>query len=172
MNADVDGVGQTAPESEAQRVYLRMRRVFGDPSRLGRDHRRRDRRAKEPSQPFDKGRDPLGVGDVLGALTSRLGWDEALAKSDLLLDWSTIVGAETAAHSSPVGIDDGTLTVRCDSTAWATQLRMMRSQITTRIGIEYPDAGVTGIRFEGPNAPSWKRGMRTIPGRGPRDTYG
>lgn len=161
-----------AAESEAVRVYRRLRRAFGDPSQLSRDSRRRDRRASEPSQPFDSGRDPRGVGDVLDALTARLGWNESLAKSDLLLDWATIVGAETAAHSTPVGIDDGTLTVRCDSTAWATQLRMMRVQILTRIVSEYPDAGVSGIQFQGPNAPSWKRGPRAIPGRGPRDTYG
>ena len=37
--------------------------------------------------------------------------------------WSEIVGAETAAHSTPVGIEEGVLTVRCDSTAWAQQLR-------------------------------------------------
>lgn len=109
---------------------------------------------------------------MLDAVSTRMGWTETLAKADLLLDWATIVGAETAAHSAPVVIDEGTLVVRCDSTAWATQLRLMRTQITTRIVLEYPDAGVTGVRFEGPNAPSWKRGVRTIPGRGPRDTYG
>lgn len=168
----MNGSTESQPASEAQRVYLRFRRVFGDPAVRGRDRRRRDRRASEPSQPFDPGRDPRGLGDVLDAVSTRMGWTEALAKSDLLLDWATIVGAETAAHSTPVSIEEGTLVVRCDSTAWATQLRLMRTQITTRIVLEYPDAGVTGVRFEGPNAPSWKRGMRTIPGRGPRDTYG
>ncbi|MGB4918016.1 MAG: DUF721 domain-containing protein, partial [Propionicimonas sp.] len=24
----------------------------------------------------------------------------------------------------------------------------------------------------GPSAPSWKKGKRSVPGRGPRDTYG
>ncbi|MDP4886606.1 MAG: DUF721 domain-containing protein, partial [Aquiluna sp.] len=27
-------------------------------------------------------------------------------------------------------------------------------------------------RFIGPSAPSWKKGPRSVPGRGPRDTYG
>ena len=32
--------------------------------------------------------------------------------------------------------------------------------------------GVETIRFQGPDAPTWKRGPRSVPGRGPRDTYG
>ena len=36
----------------------------------------------------------------------------------------------------------------------------------------FPEAGVDAIRFIGPDVPSWKWGPRTIPGRGPRDTYG
>ena len=36
-----------------------------------------------------------------------------------------------------------------------------------------PDAGVQSLNFIGPQAPSWKRGLRTIKNeRGPRDTYG
>ena len=86
--------------------------------------------------------------------------------------WSEIVGAETAAHSTPVGIEEGVLTVRCDSTAWAQQLRTMRVQVTTRIAEQHDAAGIESVRFLGPDTPSWKRGPRAIPGRGPRDTYG
>jgi predicted nucleic acid-binding Zn ribbon protein len=64
------------------------------------------------------------------------------------------------------------LVVRCESTAWATQLRMMRSELLVRIGERFPGADIQSIRFQGPDAPSWKRGPRSIPGRGPRDTYG
>jgi predicted nucleic acid-binding Zn ribbon protein len=108
----------------------------------------------------------------MDALTSKLGWDSSLAKSELLASWESIVGEETAEHSHPVGIEDGVLSVRCDSTAWATQLRLMRVQILNLIVSRYPDAGIDSLRFEGPGAPSWKRGPRSVPGRGPRDTYG
>ena len=54
-----------------------------------------------------------------------MGWDSPLAQAELLADWPEIVGDETAAHAAPIGIEDGVLTVRCDSTAWATQLRRM-----------------------------------------------
>ena len=108
----------------------------------------------------------------MDALTTKLGWNSPLAKSEMLASWHELVGEETARHSSPLGIDDGVLTVSCDSTAWATQLRLMRSQIITRIVERFPDAGIESIRFDGPGVPSWKKGPRSIPGRGPRDTYG
>jgi predicted nucleic acid-binding Zn ribbon protein len=101
-----------------------------------------------------------------------MGWTSPLARADLLASWADVAGAETAEHSTPIGIEEGVLTVVCDSTAWATQLRLMRGQITTQIAQRYPEAGILSVKFDGPNAPSWKRGLRSIPGRGPRDTYG
>lgn len=158
--------------SEAAALYLRLRRLFGDPSKRSSDARKRAMKATGASTPFGSGRDPSGLGDVIDTLTSRMGWTSPLAKGDLLLSWPELVGADTAAHSQPVGIEDEVLTVQCDSTAWATQLRLMRAEILTSILQRHPDAGVRSIRFDGPGAPSWKRGPRSIPGRGPRDTYG
>jgi len=159
-------------DPEARTVYLRFRKVFGEPGSRSSDARKRAKKSETASTPFGAGRDPLELGDVIDSLTARLGWSSPLARSELLSSWSEIVGAETAEHSHPVGIEEGVLTVACDSTAWATQLRLMRSQITTSIARRYPDAGIDSVRFQGPNAPSWKRGARSIPGRGPRDTYG
>ena len=160
------------PESEARAVYLRFRRVFGDGSSRSADARKRAKREPGSSAPFGNGRDPEGLGSVVDALTARLGWNSPLAQSELLASWHEVAGVETAEHSVPTGIEDGVLTVRCDSTAWATQLRLMRVQIATQIASRYPDAGIVQVRFEGPGVPSWKRGPRSIPGRGPRDTYG
>jgi predicted nucleic acid-binding Zn ribbon protein len=159
-------------DSESRSVYLRFRRVFGDGASRSGDARKRAKREPGSSSPFGSGRDPEGLGSVMDALTTRLGWNSPLAQSELLASWAQIVGDETAEHSSPVAIDEGVLSVRCDSTAWATQLRMMRAQVMTSIAVRYPDAGIDSVRFEGPGAPSWKRGPRSIPGRGPRDTYG
>lgn len=161
------------PVPEHVAVYLRMRALFGDPATRSPDARKRARNSREgASVPFGTGRDPRGIDDILDGLTSRLGWNSSLAKADLLASWSELAGAETAEHSEPMGIEDGVLVVRCDSTAWATQLRLMRGQITTSIAQRFPDAGIESVKFDGPNAPSWKRGTRSIPGRGPRDTYG
>lgn len=159
------------PQPEHVGVYLRLRSVFGDGASRSMAARKKKLKASR-SVPFSDGRDPLGLGDVIDSLTVKLGWTSPLAKSELLLGWPSIVGTETAEHAEPTGIEEGVLTVRCDSTAWATQLRLMRAQITTEIAKRFPEAGIQSVRFEGPNAPSWKRGPRSIPGRGPRDTYG
>lgn len=158
-------------ETEASRVYLHLKEVFGGMPR-GPRLKRKKRHDPTESQAFGVGRDPKGLGDSLDLLTNQLGWRAPLTQADLLNSWSAIAGAETAKHSTPLGIDDGVLTVQCESTAWATQLRLMRVEIMTRIATKFIEAGVVSIRFQGPNAPSWKKGPRSIPGRGPRDTYG
>lgn len=157
---------------EARAVYNRFRRVFGQPGTTSRDARKRAEKKDGATIPFGRGREPHGLGDVIDGLATRMGWTSPLAQSELIMAWADIAGAETAEHSTPVGIEDGVLTVQCDSTAWATQLRLMKVTIATHIATRYPDAGIQSVRFEGPNAPSWKRGPRSIPGRGPRDTYG
>ncbi len=160
------------PASEAAAVYLRMRELFGGSPARARRAAPKETGAEELSRPFGKGRDPRGVGDVMDALASQLGWTSALAQSDLLAGWLELAGEETAKHAVPEGITEGVLTVRCESTAWATQLRMMRSELLAKIAERFPEADIQSIRFQGPDAPSWKRGPRSIPGRGPRDTYG
>jgi predicted nucleic acid-binding Zn ribbon protein len=172
MSADDHDRPGPESESESRLVYLRFRRVFGDGSSRSSDARRRSRKEPGASVPFSTGRDPQSLSAVVDALTAKLGWNSPLAKSELLASWAELAGTETAEHSTPVGIEDGTLSVRCDSTAWATQLRLMRSVVLGEITTRYPDAGITQVRFVGPNVPSWKRGPRSIPGRGPRDTYG
>jgi predicted nucleic acid-binding Zn ribbon protein len=161
-----------ADQSEAGRVYLRFKDVFGDPNAQRYRPRKRPGTEIGSSVPFGLGRDPRGLGDTLNSLTQSLGWNSPLAQSELLVSWSDLAGEETAKHSSPAGIDEGILTVSCESTAWATQLRMMRVEIMNHIISKFPEAGIESIRFQGPNAPSWKKGPRSIPGRGPRDTYG
>jgi len=161
-------------ESEASAVYRRLRAVFGNPALRSADARKRASGARRPgaSAPFGAGRDPAGLDDVIDSLTHVMGWTSPLARGELLSAWPTLVGEDIAARSEPVGIEEGVLSVQCDSTAWATQLRMMQGDILTSIVRTFPDAQVTGVRVLGPGVPSWKRGPRSVPGRGPRDTYG
>lgn len=161
------------PPPEHIAVYQRIRSVFGDPSLRSRDARRRTRAARDASSvPYGRGRDPHGIGDVLGAMTSELGWDSPIAQAELLAKWPEIVGDNIASHTQPVGFSDGQLLVRCDSTPWATELRRMRATLTTKLMAMFPAAGLESVTIINPDAPSWKRGPRAIPGRGPRDTYG
>lgn len=174
MKARPDAAG---PVPEHVAVFRRLRRALGDPASRSRDARRRaSARSRagddESALPFGRGRDPRGVSEVLESLTSSLGWESPIARAELMGGWSELVGDDNSAHSEPIGIEGGVLTVRCDSSAWAQQLRLMRGQIVTRIIERHPAAGVESIHVTGPDAPTWKKGPRSVPGRGPRDTYG
>ena len=166
-----EGTESNVPEHIA--VYRRLRRLFGDPELRSADGRRRRRVAETgASEPYGLGRDPRGLGDVLSGMASARGWESPLARAELLASWPDIVGADTAAHASPIGIEDGVLTVQCDSTAWAQQLRIMSATVLNSIAELFPAAGVETARFLAPHAPSWKHGPKAVQGRGPRDTYG
>ena len=155
------------PETIA--TYLRLR---GLPLSKAARRKRQRRADPEGSQPFAKGRDPGTLGDAIAQLTAANGWTPQLEREELALNWEEIAGPENADHSHIETFAQGLVVVRCDSTARATQMRMMRSAFLTRILELYPKAGVKEIRFFGPDVPSWKHGFRRVQGRGPRDTYG
>ena len=117
--------------------------------------------------------DPTLVSDILGELVKDREWDSGLAEGNLFASWPTIVGSDVAAHAEPISILDGKLLVQCSSTAWATQLTLAQNDILATIRASAPGALVESLRFIGPQAPSWKKGIRSVSnGRGPRDTYG
>ena len=117
--------------------------------------------------------DPTLVSDILGELVKDREWDSGLAEGNLFATWPQIVGADVAKHAEPISIVEGTLLVQCSSTAWATQLTLAQHDILATIRASAPGALVESLRFIGPQAPSWKKGIRSISnGRGPRDTYG
>jgi predicted nucleic acid-binding Zn ribbon protein len=52
-------------------------------------------------------------------------------------------------------------------------MRLMSDDLLKIISSSAPGALVESLIFIGPQAPSWKKGLRSIKGaRGPRDTYG
>ncbi|HET8988371.1 MAG TPA: DciA family protein [Humibacillus sp.] len=119
------------------------------------------------------GRDPALLGDQLDRLLVDRGWKVDVAVGSVMGRWPEIVGADIAAHVEPVSFTDGVLTVRADSTAWATQIRLLASSLLARVEEEIGAGAVTELRVVGPSAPSWNRGTRRSPdSRGPRDTYG
>lgn len=119
------------------------------------------------------GRDPMLLGEELDAFVSERGWKVDVAVGAVLGRWPTIVGEEVAQHCQPVEFVDTVLTVRADSTAWATNLRLMSATLMGTLAREVGEGTVTSIRVVGPSAPSWSKGMRRVQdGRGPRDTYG
>ncbi len=118
------------------------------------------------------GRDPLLLGDQMDRLLSDRGWKVDVAVGSVMGRWPDIVGQEVALHCTPVTFESGVLTVRADSTAWATQLRLLESSIMGRLDGEVGKGTVASLKIVGPSAPSWSKGFRRSQGPGPRDTYG
>lgn len=114
---------------------------------------------------------PLGTG--IENLIADRAWQVDVQAGAVFGRWERIVGSEVAQHSGPTAFEDGVLTVRADSTAWATQLRLLGSSILAAIERQVGADVVRELRIVGPGAPSWKHGYRAVSdGRGPRDTYG
>ncbi|MET8796286.1 DciA family protein, partial [Nocardia sp. NPDC004568] len=82
------------------------------------------------------------------------------------------VGEDIADHAKPVSLENGVLSIAAESTAWATQLRLLQAQLLAKISAAVGPGVVRSLRISGPTAPSWRKGQRHIRGRGPRDTYG
>jgi predicted nucleic acid-binding Zn ribbon protein len=118
-------------------------------------------------------RDPALIGAVVDRFVLENGWSTDLAVHGLFGRWESIVGADVAAHCTPERFSDGLVVVRTDATAWATQLRLLAPTIVRRLNEELGDGTVLRIDVQGPQAPSWRRGRRSVRGgNGPRDTYG
>ena len=87
--------------------------------------------------------------------------------------WAQFVGPVIADHSQPESYADAVLTVRAESTSWATELRLQAPAILAVLNRALGDGAVTRLNVKGPDAPSWSHGRRSVRGgRGPRDTYG
>ena len=126
-----------------------------------------------PEAPRQAPGDPTLVANILEELVKDREWDSGLAEGNLFATWPAIVGADVAQHTEPISLLDGKLLVQCSSTAWATQLSLAHNDILATIRASAPGALVEAVRFTGPQAPSWKKGLRSVSnGRGPRDTYG
>lgn len=112
------------------------------------------------------------VSGVLQDLISELGGTQELQVTRVLNDWEEIVGRSVAEHCKPVEITDQKLVVQTESTAWMSNLRLMTPQILGNIAQHIGAGLITELHVRGPSGPSFKRGLRSVPGRGPRDTWG
>jgi len=117
-------------------------------------------------------RDPQSLGRIAARMATQMGWSDRLAGGHVFGRWATLVGEDVAEHAQPVSLTDGELVVRASSTAWATQLRLLQRQLLAKIAAGVGHGVVKRMRIQGPAAPSWRKGPRHVPGRGPRDTYG
>jgi predicted nucleic acid-binding Zn ribbon protein len=118
--------------------------------------------------------DPESFGAAIDAFLKVRGWENDARVHAVLASWPRIAGPEIADHCTPDSLRDGELVLTAESTAWATQLRLMERQIKDRVNADLGAAVVRSVRVHGP-ASTRRRApgeWRVAGGRGERDTYG
>jgi predicted nucleic acid-binding Zn ribbon protein len=117
--------------------------------------------------------EPQPLDAAIDGLLAAEGWALAAATGSVFGRWAQIVGADLAAHTKPETLTDGQLTISADSTAWATQVRLLAAQLVRRLNSELGDGTVLRVNVRGPVTSTRKPGEWRVRGsRGPRDTYG
>jgi predicted nucleic acid-binding Zn ribbon protein len=116
--------------------------------------------------------DPQPLATAIGKLLSDQGWKEQAAVGSVFSNWEEFVGSDLAAHTRPEGFTEGELVIAADSTAWATQVRLLASMLVRRLNAELGDGTVKRVKVRGPSGPRQRGGWRVPGSRGHGDTYG
>jgi predicted nucleic acid-binding Zn ribbon protein len=152
--------GGAGPELARAALDAALRKRAGKPAR------------REPGTARKRGytgpgpdpRDPARFGDVLAKLIQTRGWERPAAEAMLFGSWANVVGPDVAAQSRPVSLVDGELTIEAQSSAWATQLRLLNKTILARIGTVVGHNLVTKLRIHGPAGPARPKGQWRVRG--------
>lgn len=169
----VDNAGRSAREVNARgaaQAREKLAQAKADAARRGRLPRTEPRRRAEGTR--RESGDPLPFGRAIRDLLAARGWERSAAVGGVFGRWAEIVGPELAAHTRPESFTDGEVIVSADSTAWATQVRLLASVLVKRLNEELGDGTVTRVRVHGPQGGPRPSGGLRVTGRGPRDTYG
>ena len=175
MSSDEEAAGRRSAQDDGLDLAKAITRATAKSTPAARTRqRKKDKPARgrvSGAHPDD--RDPQTLDSTLGRLVADHGWELDLRVHGVFGRWAELVGDEVAQHCTPESFADGRLVVRTDSTAWATQLKLLAPTVVRRLNEELGHGTVTVIEIVGPHLPTWKKGPRSVrDGRGPRDTYG
>ncbi len=174
MSPDDERIRRAREALKAAKADARARGDWTFPSdrNVSDDHAEREHGAatRRPRQPrLD---DPQPLGAAIGGLLADRGWQRDAALGSVFSRWTQIVGPDLAGHTRPDSFTDGELLVIADSTAWATQVRLLAATLVRRLNAELGDGTVQRVKVRGPAPPPRRGAWRVRGGRGPRDTYG
>ena len=86
------------------------------------------------------------MSDSLPGVTRRIGGPDGAAFVTLVAGWPEIVGPAVAAHSRPLRLGDGTLTIAVDQAGWATELTYLEATLRGRLDDAVGAGVVTAVR--------------------------
>ena len=165
MNAEADdpqpGDGAPASGIDLARAALAAARSRGKDTGTtswGTGRRRGSGNQRSGSGPDE--RDPQLLSTAIPRLIEDRGWTVPAAVGGVMGRWPEIVGSHIAAHCTPVEFSGGVLTVRTDSPAWATELRMLAPQLLAKLNAELgtrrtagspdPEGAIASLKVIGP----------------------
>jgi predicted nucleic acid-binding Zn ribbon protein len=165
------GSAKSAAAKGAAMAREKLAQAKSDAAKRGQLPRREPRR-KAYGPRRDSG-DPQLFGRAIADLLADRGWEQPAAVGGVFGRWHEIVGPDMAAHTTPETFADGEVLVVADSTAWATQVRLLARTLVRRLNEELGDGTVQRVKVRGPqNGPRPSGGLRVTGSRGPGDTYG
>ncbi|MFE3452999.1 DUF721 domain-containing protein [Nonomuraea sp. NPDC059194] len=148
----------------------KLAQAKADAARRGQLPRREPRRRAAAQRDAS---DPQLFGRAINDLLAARGWERSAAVGGVFGRWPEIVGTDLAAHTKPEHFEDGEVLIAADSTAWATQVRLLARTLIRRMNEELGEGTVKKVKVRGPqNAPRPSGGLRVTGSRGPGDTYG
>lgn len=116
------------------------------------DHQRRAGRVLRPpdgrragSEKAARGLQPLNK--VLSGILGELGLTKEVARQRALERWEGVVGEKISAVARATGVSRGILFVRVSSSAWLSELNLMRADILRRLNAGQEDARIDRIVF-------------------------
>jgi len=90
---------------------------------------------------------PTQVRDLLERVLDDLGMEAAARAHRIGQHWEEAVGPEVAAHCQPVGVRNGVLEARVQSSVWAQQLQLRTPEILEALRWVLGDEAPTALRF-------------------------
>lgn len=95
--------------------------------------------------PEDSGPDPRRLPEVLDQVLAGLGAPSADAVVTISERWPDLIGAEVAAHVTPVSVEHGRLTMQADGPAWASHVRWAEADLLSRLAAMIGPDVVTSV---------------------------
>ncbi len=124
------------------------------------------KKKRKPVRESGRGGDPTAFGPAIRELMAARGWQERAAVGGVFGRWPQIVGPELAEHTEPQSFEDGILVIAADSTTWATQVRLLASNLVKRLNEDLGHGTVKRVKVVGPSSgPRVSGRLRVTSGR-------
>lgn len=73
------------------------------------------------------------LSDAINELVSKLGWEEKLVLSQIIINWKSIIGENMFDVVTPKNLENGVLHLTTESSVWRSELLIRKNQIVDKI---------------------------------------